>query len=68
MYFLNEQDLPHLQVLDLSHNKVNSLSALHFRIGNIAKISLASNEIKSLNGTVYMYVYMYVHMHYMMYF
>ena len=48
--FFYEQDLPHLQVLDLSHNKISSLSALHFRIGNVAKISLASNEIKSLNG------------------
>ena len=47
---LNKQDLPQLQVLDLSHNKVNSLAALHFRIGNVAKISLAYNEIKSLNG------------------
>ena len=44
------QDLSCLQVLDLSHNKVNSLSALHFRIGNVAKISLAYNEITSLNG------------------
>ena len=53
---LNEQDLPHLQVLDLSHNKVNSLSALHFRIGNVAKISLSSNEIKSLNGMCTMHI------------
>ena len=46
-----------MQVLDLSHNKISSLSALHFRIGNVAKISLASNEIKSLNGEYNMTMY-----------
>ena len=48
-----------MQVLDLSHNKIDSLSALHFRIGNVAKISLASNEIKSLNGKSIKHLYDY---------
>lgn len=46
------QELPHLRVLDLSHNKITCLQDLHTRLGNITKLALASNNIVKLNGEV----------------
>ena len=44
------QELPHLRVLDLSHNKITCLTDLHTKLGNITKLGLASNSIVRLNG------------------
>ena len=52
------QELPHLKVVDLSHNKILNVLDLHMKIGNIAKLGLAHNQLASLEG-IYMYMYMY---------
>ena len=48
----NYQELPHLKVVDLSHNKVSDVHDLHLKIGNISKLGLAHNQLTSLEGRV----------------
>ena len=57
----NCQELPHLKVVDLSHNKVSSVRDLHLKIGNLSKLGLAHNQLTSLEGTctsIFTYIYM----------
>ena len=48
----NYQELPHLKVVDISHNKVSDVHDLHLKIGNISKLGLAHNLLTSLEGRV----------------
>ena len=42
-------------MVDLSHNKISNVFDLHMKIGNVAKLGLAHNQLASLEGTVHVY-------------
>ena len=59
-YFIFIQELPHLKVVDLSHNKISNVFDLHMKIGNVAKLGLAHNQLASLEGTCTLYIHVHV--------
>lgn len=51
----NLDHLSQLTHLDLSHNAIEEVEALHGKLGNVRTLCLASNKLKSLKGLSKLY-------------
>ena len=51
----NLQDLHELTILELSDNKVKDIEDLHTKLGQLTRLDLANNAIKTLEGCTKLY-------------